>query len=240
MDPKELLGSRVLESLRGTRLLLAGATGRNGRVVLRQMLDLGLEVRATSRDPVAAARATPGAQWVSADVTDPGSLGAALQGIEVVVSAVATSSPLGRNKPEKVDYVGNLNLARAARAAGVRRIVAITSSVSGREGGLFNLVLNNVLVWKGKGERALIESGLEYVIVGPAGMNDEPGGRKRILLQPRAAYVRGSAVTREDTATVCLAAAVLPGAANRVFSVSNEDAPADPAWSDAFAQMPRA
>ena len=65
MDPKELLGSRVLESLRGTRLLLAGATGRNGRVVLRQMLDLGLEVRATSRDPVAAARATPGAQWVS-------------------------------------------------------------------------------------------------------------------------------------------------------------------------------
>ena len=239
MDPKELLGSRVLESLRGTRLLLAGATGRNGRVVLRQMLDLGLEVRATSRDPVAAARATPGAQWVSADVTDPGSLGAALQGIEVVVSAVATSSPLGRNKPEKVDYVGNLNLARAARAAGVRRIVAITSSVSGREGGLFNLVLNNVLVWKGKGERALIDSGLEYVIVGPAGMNDQPGGVQRILLQPRAEYVRGSSVTRDDTATVCIAAAALPEAANRVFSVSNQAAPADASWRAAFAQMPR-
>jgi uncharacterized protein YbjT (DUF2867 family) len=208
-------------------------------VVLRQALVLGLKLRATSRNPTAAARATPGAEWVAADVTDPASLDAAMRGIDVVISAVATVSPLGRNKPEQVDYVGIANLARAAKAAGVRRIVAITSSVSGRKGGLFNLLFNDILIWKGKGEQALIESGLEYVIVGPAGMNDEPGGRKRILMQPRSQYVRGSAVTREDTATVCLAAAVLPAAANRVFSVSNQDAPAEANWRDAFAQLPR-
>ena len=67
-----------------------------------------------------AARATPGAHWVAADVTDRASLG----GIDVLISAVATASPLGRNKPERVDYLGNLNLARAAKAAGVRRIAA--------------------------------------------------------------------------------------------------------------------
>jgi uncharacterized protein YbjT (DUF2867 family) len=239
VDTSELLGVAALEALRGKRLLLAGATGRNGRVVLRQLLQLGVAVRATSRDPAAAAKATPGAEWVAADVTDAGSLEAAMRGIDVASSAVATASPLGRNKPERVDYLGNVNFARAARAAGVKRIVAITSSVSGREGGLFNLLLNNVLVWKGKGERALIDSGLEYVIVGPAGMNDEPGGVKRIVLQPRADYVRGSSVTRDETASVCIAAAALPEAANRVFSVSNQAAPADDAWRAAFAQMPR-
>jgi uncharacterized protein YbjT (DUF2867 family) len=238
MNTRELVGQQALDALHGRLILLAGATGNNGSVVLKQLVELGLKVRATSRDPAAAAaKHGKGAEWVAADITDPASLGAALQGVHVVISAVATSSPVGRNKPEKVDYLGNVNLARAAKAAGVRRIVAITSSVSGRTGGLFNLLLNNVLVWKGKGEQALMDSGLEYVIVGPAGMNNEPGGTKRIRLQPRAEYVRGSAVTREDTAA-CIAAAGLPQAANRVFSVSNEDAPADTAWHDALGRMP--
>lgn len=239
MQTSELIGGDAAAVLRGRRILLVGATGRNGSAVLRALGAAGQQVRATSRN------AGPGRgqngdwhEWVRADVTDPGSLVAPMAGIDIVISAAATARPFGRNRPEMVDYEGTVNLVNAARAAGVRRVVLITSSVSGRKGGLFNLIGRNVLVWKGRAEEALIRSGLEYVIVGPARMNDEPGGSRRIRLIPRADYRPGMTVTREDLAAVVAAVAGLPAASNRTFSVINAEGPADLAWQATLASMP--
>ncbi len=102
-----------------------------------------------------------------------------------------------------------------------------------------NAIGGNVLVWKGKAEQALMESGLEYVVVGPAPMTGEPAGRKRIRLIPRAQYVRGMTIARDDLASVVIGAAGLPQAANRIFSVINTDEPADSGWRDDLAAMPQ-
>jgi len=154
-----------------------------------------------------------------------------------VISAVA-GKPFGGPPPEVVDCQGTANLAAAARAAGVRRFVIITSSGSGRQGGLINFIGRNVLVWKGKAEEALRDSGLEYVVVGPARMTPEPGGARCIRLIPRDQYRRTMQVTRDDLASVVVGAAGLPQAANRTFSVINTDGPADGAWREDLARMP--
>lgn len=62
-----------------------------------------------------------------------------------MISAVA-GKPFGGPPPEAVDYRGTAHLAAAACEAGVKRFVIITSSVSGRTGGLINLIGRNVLV----------------------------------------------------------------------------------------------
>ena len=241
MSPLDLVGPDAVAALRGWRILLAGASGNNGGAVLGQLLALGLDVRAMSRAAGRSATArkpAPGKlEWVLGDVTQPGTLGRALEGIDVVISAVA-GKPFGGPPPEVVDYQGTANLASAAYAAGVRRFVIITSSGSGREGGLINFIGRNVLVWKGKAEDALRGSGLEYVIVGPARMTREPGGTRRIRLIPRDQYVRTMQVTRDDLASVVMGAAGLPDAANRVFSVINVDGPADGSWRDDLARLP--
>jgi uncharacterized protein YbjT (DUF2867 family) len=239
MEAGDVVGLAAAEALRRKRILLVGATGKNGGAVLKVLGDLGLRVRATSRSVGAAGRKL-GSQheWVRADVTDPASLTAPMTGIDIVISAAATARPFGSNRPEQVDYEGTRNLIRAAQAAGVRRFVIITSSVSGRQGGLINLIGRNVLVWKGRAEEALIASGLEYVIVGPARINADPGGRRQIRLIPRAEYRPGLLVTREDLAAVVAAVAALPAAANRTFSVINADGPADLAWQATLASMP--
>ncbi len=239
MEPRDLVGPEALAALAGRRVLIAGATGRNGRVVLSLARDLGLTVRATSRDP-AAARAThgDGVEWVAADVTDPASLAAATRGVDVVISAVATAKPFGANRPELVDYEGTRNLVAAARAAGARRFVIITSSSSGKRRHFLNYIGGNVLIWKGRAEDELAASGLEYVVVGPARMNDEPGATRSIRLIPRADYRPGMTVTRADTAIAVLTAAGLPAAANRSFTVCNGDGPATAGWRDQFAALP--
>ncbi len=239
MKPAEVVGPEAIKSLRGKVILLAGATGNNGSVVLRQLGDLGLPVRAMSRDADAAREEFGNRyEWVQADVTDPTSLVRAMAGVDIVISAVATSMPVGGNRPEKVDYEGTINLARAAKAAGVQRFVIITSSHSGETGGWLNLLGRDVLVWKGKAEEVLVASGMEYVIVGPARINDEAGGAKQIGLIPRAKYANDMMITREDLASVVIAVAGLPAAANRSFSVINTDASADAGWSGSLSAMP--
>ncbi len=239
LSPEAQLGPEVLAALRERTVLLAGASGRNGRVVLRQLAALGVTVRAMTRDPDAARRDI-GAEfdWVAGDVTQPDTLPAVVKGVDVVISAVATAMPMGANRPEEVDHLGTVNLSRAAKAAGATRFVIITSSVSGKKDHFLNYIGGDVLIWKKRAEEALMSSGLEYVIVGPTAMNDDPGGRKPIRLFPRERYLPGMAITREDLATVVIAAAALPQAANRTFSVANGTAPATAAWLRSFGELP--
>jgi uncharacterized protein YbjT (DUF2867 family) len=240
LELRESVGAEALANLQGKTILLAGATGNNGSVVLKQLGDLGLKVRAMTRD-AAAARDKFGDryEWVEADVTKPETLAAATRGVSVVISAVATAMPFGGNRPEKVDYEGTINLARAAKAAGATRFVIITSSVSGQEKHFLNYIGGNVLIWKGKAEEALMESGLEYVVVGPTAMTDDPGGQQEIRLIPRADYTKGMRITRADIGAVVIAAAGLAEAANRTFSVYSGEGPASVDWRRSFSAMPR-
>jgi uncharacterized protein YbjT (DUF2867 family) len=64
-------------------VLVTGATGRVGRVVVNQLLDAGVPVRALTRRPDAA-RLPAAVEVVSGDLTVPESLDAGLQGVRAV------------------------------------------------------------------------------------------------------------------------------------------------------------
>ncbi len=237
-DPADV-GDAVLANLKDKTILLGGATGKNGRYVLQRLHELGLNVRPMSRD-IEDAREEFGAQynWVAADVTKPETLTAAAEGVDIVISAIATAMPFGGNRSEKVDYEGTRNLSEAAKAAGATRFVIITSSVSGTKKHFLNTIGGNVLIWKGKAEQVLVDSGLEYVVVGPAAIDDSPGGEKAIDLIPRSEYQAGMVIGREDLAAVVIAAAGHPDAANRVFTATNGEGPASDAWLSLFKTLP--
>ena len=219
-------------------VLLAGATGKNGSVILEALKKSPYTVRAMSRNATdAAAKFGKDVEWVSADVTKPETLPAALKGVTYVIDAVAARGTEGQNSPESVDFVGTQNLAAAAKAVGVKRFVIITSSVSGEVDHPLNKA-GNVLIYKGKAEEALIASGVPYTIIGPGGMNNEPGGAHEIKMLPRAEYVKNTWITRADTAAVAIEALTNPGAANKAFSIVNGSGPETGAWKQAFAKMP--
>ncbi len=220
-------------------VLLAGATGKNGSVILAALKKSPYQVRAMSRNATeAAAKFGKDVEWVSADVTKPETLPAALKGVTYVIDAVAARGKEGQDSPESVDLGGTKNLAAAAKAAGVKRLVIITSSVSGEVDNPLNKIAGNVIIFKGKAEEALIASGIEYTIIGPGGMNNDPGGKLDIKVLPRAEYVKNTWITREDTALVAIESLTNPGAANKAFSIVNGDGPATGAWKQAFARMP--
>jgi putative NADH-flavin reductase len=91
------------------RLLVVGAAGRTGRLVVEQAVERGHEVTALARRPVPGAHAE-----VVGDATDPGVVARAVAGQDAVLMAVGSSAIL------RV-------LAPAMTAAGVRRLVMTSS-----------------------------------------------------------------------------------------------------------------
>ena len=112
------------------RVLVTGAAGFSGRTIARRLVAAGCEV-------VAHRRRSPLPDDLAAAVTDwPGDLAeldALPDGVEAVVHAAATSTPTGRADavPAAVlirdNALASARLVEAAKAAGVRRFVYLSS-----------------------------------------------------------------------------------------------------------------
>lgn len=115
-------------------VLVAGATGRQGGATARALLAQGTPVRALVRDPnTPGARAVEalGAQLYVGDLTEPSTLGAAVDGVRAVFS-VQMPAWTGQG----FDFAGEVrqadNLMTAARAAGVEQFVQSSTSGVGQ------------------------------------------------------------------------------------------------------------
>jgi NADH dehydrogenase len=145
-------------------ILVVGATGNLGGAVTRMLLPQGQPIRILARSqsnyqPLAEA----GAQIVLGDLKQRGSLDAACQGADTVITTANSAARGGEDNVQTVDLEGNRNLIDAAKAAGIRQFI-------------FVLVLGAdpnspvpCIQAKGKTEDALRESGIPYTILAPNG-----------------------------------------------------------------------
>lgn len=103
-------------------LLVTGASGYIGGRLLTALAARGERVRAMARRPdELRARVAPAVDVVEGDVLDAQSLRSALEGVDTAYYLIhAMASP---HEFEREERTGAENFARAARAAGVRRIV---------------------------------------------------------------------------------------------------------------------
>ena len=83
------------------KVLVAGATGQTGRLIVSKLLASGYEVRALVRDE-AKARQLLGdkVEIVQGDIKDPATLAAAFAGTDAVISAVGARGAKGPDRPE--------------------------------------------------------------------------------------------------------------------------------------------
>ena len=217
-------------------VLVAGATGRTGQLVVRELAAAGYRVRALVRD---ADRARPvlgdRVDYAAGDVRQRATIDAALKGVRYVISTVGATRKDPANTPEFVDFEGVRNLAEAAAEAKVERLVLVSSAGVTRKDHPLNKMFDNVLMWKGKGEVAVRASGVAYTIVRPGGLNDQPAAETRVRLEQGD---RGTGfVSRADVARVCVAALHSTAARNRTFEVYGAPTAAVPDWDALFRQL---
>ena len=220
----------------GDLVLVAGATGRTGQQVVRELDAAGYRVRALVRDP-AAARSVFGdkVEYATGDVRQRPTLDAALRGVRFAISAIGATRQDPANSPQFVDFEGVRNLAEAAAAAKLDQLVIVSSAGVTHKDHVLNRMFDNVLIWKGRGEDAVRASGVPYTIVRPGGLSDKPGGEHGVRLEQGDSGT--GFVPRTDVARVCVAALKSPAARNRTFELYGGQGPADSDWEAVLGKL---
>lgn len=187
------------------RVLVLGATGGAGRLIVGEARAKGHAVVALVRSKANAA-GFAGAELVEGDARDEGALTRAIAGCDAVISSLGTAiSPF-----REVTLLSTATRALVAVMArqNVRRLVCITGMGAGDSrghGGFFYdwlfqpLLLRKVYEDKDRQEDVIRASALDWIIVRPTLLNDEPArGGVRALTD--LSGVHGGKIARADVA----------------------------------------
>jgi nucleoside-diphosphate-sugar epimerase len=119
------------------KLLITGATGKVGSRLSKRLAQRGDHVRALVRDASRAAEVgAAGIELVAGDLLDADSLATAVRGVDAVVHCAAFFRGATAEQAHATNDLGTQHLARAARAASVKRFVfTSTGLVYGSTGG---------------------------------------------------------------------------------------------------------
>ncbi len=220
------------------KVLVAGATGQTGRLIVSDLLASGFEVRALVRDE-AKARQLLGdkVELVKGDIKDPATLATAFAGTDAVISAVGARGAKGPDRPEAIDYQGVKNLVDAAVANRSQQFVLVSSRSVTQPDNPLNRMFGNVLIWKLKGEDALRASGVPYTIVRPGGLGNAAGGNQDIVFEQGDAVSAQTTITRADVARICVEALKYLEARNRTFEAGVQAGPPVTNWRSKFAAL---
>jgi uncharacterized protein YbjT (DUF2867 family) len=108
-------------------ILVVGASGRLGSVVVRHEFAQGKSLRVMTRNPLGLAHLKQQeVEIVSGDLRDRASLAGACQGVEQVLAVAHALDGKGDNNPQTVDDMGNRHLIDAAKAAGVKHFIFVS------------------------------------------------------------------------------------------------------------------
>ena len=185
------------------KVLVLGATGGIGRLIVREAVAKGHSVVALVRSKASAD--LPGVSMIEGDARDGATLGRAVDGCDAVVSALGTG--VGRRKVDLLT-IATRALVAAMTRSGVRRLVCVSAlgvgDSRGHGGFVFDrlfqpLLLSQAYKDKERQEAAIRASALDWVVVRPAMLTNDPA-RGSVRAFTDLAGVNGGKVARADVA----------------------------------------
>jgi len=187
------------------KILVLGATGATGRLIVSQALAKGHDVVALVRSKGKAA-GLAGAELVEGDARDAAALTRAVAGCDAVVSSLGT--PMSPFREVTMLSAATRALIGVMANQNIRRLICITGVGAGDSRGhgglvydwLFRpLMLRKVYEDKDRQEDAIRASALDWIIVRPTVLNDKPAsGHIRALTD--LSGVHGGTIARADVA----------------------------------------
>lgn len=202
-------------------VLVAGGHGQIGLRLLERLSARGDRARGLIRNPEQAPELEAiGAEAVLCDLEseDPTPH---VAGADAVVFAAGAGPGSGDERKRSMDYGGAVKLIEAALATGVARYVMVSSMGAGDPGSA-PAAMRPYQRAKGEADAALEASALEYTIVRPGGLTNDPGAG---MISAASSLGRRGTVSRDDVADTLVAVLHTPSTVGRTFEVLEGDTP---------------
>jgi uncharacterized protein YbjT (DUF2867 family) len=201
---------------------IAGGHGKIALILGRLLAERGDTVRGLIRNPdqkddLRAAGIEP----VIADLESESDIASAIRGADAVVFAAGAGPGSGDARKKTVDLGGAVKLIEAAKAEGVSRYLIVSSMgaekapADGAEG------FGAYLQAKFEADEAVRASGLDYTVVRPGGLTDDPGTGLVTIAEDTG---RGK-VPRADVAAVFVACLDTPSTIGKSFDLISGTTP---------------
>lgn len=202
-------------------VVIAGGHGQIALHLERLLADSGHRVSALirRRDHDSDVREA-GAEPVLCDLEQEDDLSHYVAGADAVVFAAGAGPGSGPERKRTVDLGGAVKLIDAARRVGARRYV-IVSSIGADDPGGGSEAMRPYLEAKAEADAAVVASGLDWTIVRPGHLTDEPG-TARVTVGEQVGYAD---VPRDDVAAVIVAVLDEPRTIGRTFVVVEGETP---------------
>jgi len=207
-------------------IVIAGGHGQIALRLARVLSARGDAVRALIRNPghEAGVHAT-GAEPVVADMERLDDLAEYVDGADAVVFAAGAGPGSGPERKRTVDLGAAVKLLDAARRTGVRRYLMV-SAMGAADPARGSEAMRPYLEAKSEADAALAASDLEWTIVRPGMLTDDPGTG---LVEVAPSLSRRGSVTRDDVAAVLAACLDEPRTVRATFDLLQGETPIDEA-----------
>jgi uncharacterized protein YbjT (DUF2867 family) len=195
-------------------VLVAGGHGQIAQRLLRLLTERGDRGRGIIRNPEHAADLEAlGAEPVLCDLEsdDPRPH---VGGAQAIVFAAGAGPGSGAERKRTMDLGGAVKMIDAARELGVARFVIVSSmgTADAEHAG----AMRPYLEAKREADEALMGSGLDWTVVRPGGLTNDPGAG---TVEAARALGRRGSITRDDTALVLLETLRAPNTIGVAFDV---------------------
>jgi uncharacterized protein YbjT (DUF2867 family) len=207
-------------------IAIAGGHGKIALHLEKLLADSGHRVRALIRNPEHDEDVREaGGEPVLCDLERDDDLAACIGGADAVVFAAGAGPGSGPERKRTVDLGGALKLLDAARRVGARRYLMV-SSIGAEDPAAGPEQMRPYLEAKAEADKHLAESDLDWTIVRPGRLTDDPG--TGLVTVTTDMSVRGE-VPREDVARVLAASIGNDGTIGKTFVVVAGETPVDDA-----------
>jgi uncharacterized protein YbjT (DUF2867 family) len=207
------------------RVVIAGGHGKIALLLEQQLTQRGDQAVGLIRNPAQVAdveKTGAEAAVLDLEASSPGDVAAVLAGADAVVFAAGAGPGSGAARKDTVDRGASVLLAEAAGQAGVRRFVQISSMGAGQPPQGPDEVWSAYIEAKTAAEDDLRPRDLDWTIVRPGGLTDDPGtGRVQLAAPP----VPGGRVPRADVAAVVVALLDEPRTSGQTLELIGGDTP---------------
>jgi uncharacterized protein YbjT (DUF2867 family) len=204
-------------------IVIAGGHGQIALRLARLLSERGDAVRSVIRNPDHAADVEAAGAEPSVFDLEEGSgadLASVVSGADAVVFAAGAGPGSGVARKRTVDLGAAVKLIEAAQAAKVRRYVMV-SSIGADDPAGGSEAMRPYLEAKAEADAALVASGLDFTIVRPGVLTNDPG-TSRVSAGPGLARAE---ITRDDVAAVIVGVVDEPRTIGKTFVVVAGETP---------------
>jgi uncharacterized protein YbjT (DUF2867 family) len=207
---------------------VVGGHGQVALRLLRLLSERGDRARGLIRnqDHAADVEAT-GATAVGADIEnlDADGIARSIAGVDAVVFAAGAGPGSGPARKRTVDYGGAVKLIDAAQRNDISRYVMV-SAIGVNRPERWSDQMRPYLEAKAKADAELTDSGLDYTIVRPGGLTDDPGTR---MVDAAESLDRYGRIPRDDVAATLVACLDEPATVRKGFDLLAGETPIEDA-----------